>query len=279
MDGIDKMEVGPKEGDVIAVWFSSGAASAVAAKMVLDEYGKICTVRIINNPIEEEDGDNLRFLYDVEKWLGIEVEFARNENFLSASAVEVWDKVKYMSGVAGAPCTNKLKREARQQWEAKNHHDWLVMGFTADEKKRADMFHRTERSNFLPILVYHGITKANCYEIITSAGIELPRAYKMGYPNANCIGCVKATSPTYWNHVRKMHPEVFEQRSEQSRRIGTKLVRHKGKRIFLDELPEGAKGKSMKTMDIECGLFCETPVMSRISSRIMTARRAKLALK
>jgi len=50
---------------------------------------------------------------------------------------------------------------------------------------------------------------------------------------------------------------VFQQRAEQSRRIGAKLVRYKGKRLFLDELPEGAKGNPMKNMDIECGLFCE----------------------
>lgn len=247
----------PGDGDTIAVWFSSGAASAVAAKRIVERYGETCTVRVINNPIMEEDGDNKRFLYDVEKWIGIDVEFALNDNFQTASAVAVWEKVKYMSGVAGAPCTNKLKREARQQWEARNHHDWLVMGFTADEKKRADMFQKTERSNFLPILVEEGITKADCYRIIQAAGIDLPRIYSMGYPNANCIGCVKATSPTYWNHVRKMHPGVFEERAEQSRKIGTRLVRYKGARIFLDELPESAKGQSMKTMDIECGLFCE----------------------
>lgn len=249
----------PKDGDVIAVWFSSGAASAVAAKRIVELYGDRCAVRVINNPIEEEDGDNRRFLYDVEKWVGVDIEFARNKDFESASAVEVWDKVKYMSGVAGAPCTLKLKREARQQWEGRNHHDWLVMGFTSDEQKRADMFRKTERSNFLPVLVREGITKADCYRIISEAGIALPRIYKMGYPNANCIGCVKATSPTYWNHVRKQHPNVFEQRSEQSRRIGARLVRYKGERIFLDELPSTARGQPMKSMDLECGLFCEMP--------------------
>jgi hypothetical protein len=85
----------------------------------------------------------------------------------------------------------------------------------------------------------------------------LPEIYKLGYPNANCIGCVKATSPTYWNHVRKMHQDVFKQRATQSREIGAKLVRYKGKRIFLDELDPRARGKSMKNMDFECGLFCE----------------------
>ncbi len=79
----------------------------------------------------------------------------------------------------------------------------------------------------------------------------------MGYPNANCIGCVKATSPLYWNHVKKMHPEVFEERAEQSRRLGCRLVRYKGKRLFLDELPDDAIGRKMNNMNFECGIFCE----------------------
>jgi len=88
-------------------------------------------------------------------------------------------------------------------------------------------------------------------------GIKPPRIYSMGYPNANCIGCVKATSPTYWNHVREMHPDVFDQRAEQSRDLGARLVRVNNERIFLDELSPDAKGKPMKNLDFECGLFCE----------------------
>ena len=107
------------------------------------------------------------------------------------------------------------------------------------------------------MLIDERISKADCYLIIQDAGLTLPRIYKQGYPNANCIGCVKATSVTYWNHVRKMHPEVFKDRAEKSREYGTKLVRLKGKRIFLDELPPDAVGRPMKNMEVECGIFCD----------------------
>lgn len=251
----------PKEGDLIAVWFSSGAASAVAARRIVEKYGNLCTIRVINNPILEEDEDNLRFLKDVEAWLGVKIEFARHSKYPNASVEEVWDDVSYMCGTKGAPCTRLLKKGARGQWEANNHHDWLVMGFTADEKKRADLFKLTERSNFLPILVDEGIDRARCFQILTDAGIALPRTYAIGWPNGNCPGCVKATSPTYWNFTRKHRPDVFASRAEQSRRIGAKLVRYKGKRIYLDELPENAKGRPMKSMKMpECGLFCEEKI-------------------
>lgn len=246
----------PAEGDTIAVWFSCGAASAVACKETIERY-PLCKVRVVNNPVIEEDIDNRRFLRDVEQWLGVTIEFALNPKFPNASAREVWAKRRYMSGVAGAPCTKVLKKEARQAWEAENKVEWHVLGFTKDEEHRYNRFVLTERSNVLPVLIEANLSKADCFDIIREAGIEVPNIYKLGYPNANCIGCVKATSPTYWNHVRKVHPEVFKDRAAQSRDIGARLVQYKKKRLFLDELPLDARGRDMKSMTIECGIFCE----------------------
>jgi len=220
-------------------------------------YSDTHRIRIVNNPIKEEDPDNQRFLKDVERWLGIEIEYALHPDFPSASCEEVWRQRKFMSGPYGAPCTMLLKKEARQHWEKENPHDFIVLGFTADEKSRHERFVLTERENVLPVLIDENITKQDCYRIVSDAGLMLPRIYLQGYPNANCIGCVKATSPTYWNHVRKNHPDVFEQRAELSREIGCRLVQVKGERLFLDELDPNAKGRPLKGMDFECGIFCE----------------------
>lgn len=246
-----------KNGDNIAVWFSCGAASAVAVKKTFEKYGGVAKIRVINNPIKEEHPDNIRFLHDVEKWVGVNIEFATNKKYPSCSCVDVWNDRKYMSGTSGAPCTLELKKRARHFWEDQNNPDWHVLGFTLDEKRRSDNFILGERKNLLPVLIDYGLTKKDCFRILRNAGIELPEIYKLGYPNANCIGCVKATSPTYWNHVRKMHPSVFEERAKQSRKIGARLVRVNGKRIFLDELDPSAKGRAMKNMNFECGIFCE----------------------
>lgn len=242
---------------MIAVWFSCGAASAVAAKKTIERYGNLCDVRIINNPVIEEDVDNLRFLRDVEGWLGVKIEFATNPKYPSCSTVDVWEKRKFMAGPKGAPCTLELKKAARQHWEQTNKVDWHVLGFTFDEEHRHKRFTLTERDNVLPVLIDAQITKQDCFSLLSGAGIQLPRIYSLGYPNANCIGCVKASSATYWNLVREQHPAVFEQRSKQSRKLGAKLAYHKGRRVFLDELPADAKGRPLKTMDIECGIFCE----------------------
>lgn len=247
----------------IVVWFSCGAASAVAAKKTIEIYGKTHTVRVVNNPVAEEDIDNRRFLKDVEAWLGLPVETALNPAYPSASARDVWAKRKFMSGPLGAPCTVALKKEARQEWERVNPHDFMVLGFTADEKVRHERFVKTERDNVLPVLIDADITKQQCFAILKAAGIALPRVYAAGYPNANCLGCVKATSATYWNHVRRVNPEVFADRATQSRALNVRLVRAKvpGKprveRIFLDELDPAEIGRPMKTMSVDCGIFCE----------------------
>lgn len=245
------------DGDTIVVWFSHGAASAVAWKETVRRYGDRCRVLAVNNPVIEEDEDNVRFGEDVSRWVGQWLIKWRNPRHPHGSAEQVWNDRGAMSFPGGAPCTSLLKIAARQDFERHHKVDWHVLGFTSEEKDRYDRFVLTERDNVLPVLIDAGITKPDCFRIIQEAGLDLPRVYHLGYPNANCLGCVKATSPTYWNHVRQHHPNVFQSRSETSRRLGARLVRYKGERIFLDELPPDAVGRPMKTMQSECGIFCE----------------------
>lgn len=240
----------------ITVWFSCGAASAIAAKKTIELYGANNRIRVVNNPIKEEHYDNQRFLKDIEKWLGIEIEFAINPKFPDQSCETVWRKRNFMAGNFGAPCTLHLKKNARQVWEVKNKSDYIVLGFTSDEYKRADRFKNTQRDNLLTPLIDLNITKQDCFNILLHENIKLPEIYSFGYPNANCIGCVKASSPTYWNLVRKTFPDVFDQRMKLSEQLGAKLVRYKGKRIQLTELPVDAKGRDLKSYDFECGIFC-----------------------
>lgn len=244
--------------ETIAVWVSCGLASAVAAKITAERYGNSHTIRLVNNPVMEEGADNRRFLADVATWVGLPIESVTHPDYPNCSAEEVWDRRKAMVFPHGAPCTVHLKKEARQIWEKTNPVEWHVLGFTAEEEKRHARFVLTERSNVLPVLIDEGITKQDCMDIVLEAGIAPPEAYALGYPNANCRGCVKATSPTYWNLVREVDPAAFQSRAGQSRRLKVRLVRHKGKRIFLDELPADAVGRSLKSLVMpDCGSFCE----------------------
>ena len=236
------------------MWFSCGAASAVAAKKTIEKYGKYHKILIVNNPVVNEHIDNRRFLKDVEKWIGKKIIYAKAKKYPSMNIVDVFLARKYISGNAGAPCTVELKKQARYEFELTHDIAFHVLGFTADEFSRHENFTKFERSNVIPVLIKEGITKADCFTILKIAGIDIPVMYKLGYPNANCIGCVKASSPTYWNQIRKDFPKIFDLMCKLSRKIGCKLVRVKGKRIYLDELKETDKSRKMKSW--ECSIFC-----------------------
>jgi hypothetical protein len=139
----------------------------------------------------------------------------------------------------------------------RNKPDFTVLGFTSEETKRADRFRLTERDSLITPLIDIGYTKQDCFDILLSEGINLPNVYLKGFPNANCIGCVKATSATYWNLVRKEYPDVFSKRVETSDRTGAKLAYYKGERVKLSDLPEDAVGRKLSSFDFECGIFCE----------------------
>ena len=133
----------------------------------------------------------------------------------------------------------------------------MVLGFTKDEEKRHAQFVRNERPNLLPVLINEGITKQDCFDLIIKNKIDLPEIYKLGFPNASCIGCVKATSPTYWNLVREKFPDIFKERADMALKYGAKLVRVNKVRIQLHDLDPNAKGRSLKNYRIDCGIFCE----------------------
>jgi hypothetical protein len=264
--------------ETIAVWVSCGLASAVAAKLTFERYGSH-DIRLVNNPVIEEGEDNRRFLAEVAVWVGLPIESVTHPNY-PACAEEVWDRRGAMVFPHGAPCTVHLKKEARQIWERNNPVDWHVLGFTSEEQQRHDRFVLTERSNVIPVLIDAAITKQDCMDIVVGAGIKPPAAYALGYPNANCRGCVKMTSPTGWNLVRRVDPGVFASRAKQSRRLGTKLVRYRGQRIFLDELPADAIGRPLKKLVMpDCSSFCEEPpitVREPIRSPVFTDLRCFL---
>lgn len=209
--------------------FSCGAASAVATKLSdPDEIWYAAT--------GAEDADNERFMRDCEAWFGRSVRVLKSEKYADTWAV--WEDKRYLSGVAGAPCTGALK--VGPQLANQRPDDIHIFGYTADSNdiRRARQMGENwpELSTEFP-LIERGLNKAACLALLQSARLTPPRVYSMGYPNANCIPCVKATSPDYWALVRKCHPEQFERMKELEERLGATLVRVKGERVHLSDLP------------------------------------------
>lgn len=238
----------------IVCWFSCGAASAVATKLALAQYvgDEIIIARCL---IDEEHPDNDRFAADCERWFNHPVTNMTSEKY-GSSIVGLFDRRKFMSGNHGAPCTLHLKKEVRQAFERPT--DWHIFGYTADalDVERWDSFLDANNIHAVAPLIERGLQHADCLAMVAAAGIELPEMYKKGYQHNNCIGCVKASGAGYWNKVRVDFPVTFQQRAEQSRRLGCKLVKVDDKRVYLDELPEGV-GRYSEEPEIQCGIFCE----------------------
>jgi hypothetical protein len=236
------------------VWFSCGAASAVAAKLAVESRQPVSVVYCDTSA--SESPDNRRFMADVTRWIGQPIEVIGSEKY--GSVDDVIDQRRYMSGVAGALCTVELKKIPRFAYQRPD--DVHVFGLTADEGPRIERFESNNPELSLWwVLQEAGLTKGDCLARIADAGIELPLLYRQGYRNNNCLGCVKATSAEYWNKVRQDYPAVFQKRCEQSRELGVTLTRWQGQRIFLDELPFMPIQQSVLE-NVSCGPECGLPV-------------------
>lgn len=218
------------------VWFSCGAASAVAAKLTLKDHPEAVLAYCETNA---EHPDNERFIADCVRWFNTPVQRLSSTEYIDTW--HVWEERRYIAGIAGAPCTGALKKAPRIAFQRPG--DTHVFGYTAEEEKRAALLvaNNTELKCSFP-LIERKLTKAACLAMVQNAGIELPVMYGLGFRNNNCIPCPKATSPSYWAAIRKHFPAHFERMAKLSRELDVRLVilrREGGKNIrgFIDEVP------------------------------------------
>lgn len=183
--------------------------------------------------------------------MGRKIEPIQSDKYKSVD--DVIEKTRCINTAYGAPCTRWLKKQVRKDWEARNpdHHTY-VWGYDVNERHRADAVVETlsDYDHEFP-LIENGLTKAECHGIADKLGLKRPVMYDMGYPNNNCIGCVKG-GMGYWNKIRVDFPEVFARRAKQEREIGHSCI----KGVFLDELEPGRGRMDMEVMD-DCTIACQ----------------------
>jgi hypothetical protein len=239
------------------VWFSCGAASAVAAKYAVGKYPGAEVLYC--DTLAYEHPDNRRFLADVSTWIGQPIKILRSERY--SDIFDVFGRTGYLVGPKGAKCTQVLKRDVRKDYQRPG--DRHIFGFTAEEQERVADFEEANPSLQCDwILADAGITKADCLRQLSQAGITLPAMYLLGYKNNNCIGCVKG-GMGYWNKIRRDFPDAFARMAAIERKMNVAICSTKGPnrkriRVFLDELPPDA-GRYESETHIECGPQCEIP--------------------
>jgi len=238
------------------VWFSCGAASAVAAKLAVASHKGPGPIEVLYCEMANEHPDNLRFREEVQQWIGSPIVGLRSSKFPSMDIYDVFLTEKYVAGIYGASCTRALKRQVRIDYQRAS--DVHIFGYTVDEKKRILDFEENNPTLTCSwILSDLGVSKKDCYGVLQMAGIELPVMYKLGYNNNNCLGCVKGGAG-YWNKIREDFPETFTKAAEVTRALGVRLLKVKKQRIFLDELEPGT-GRYEFEGDIDCGPQCVLP--------------------
>jgi 3'-phosphoadenosine 5'-phosphosulfate sulfotransferase (PAPS reductase)/FAD synthetase len=234
----------------IVVWFSAGAASAVAAKLTL--AAATLPVELVYTDPGSEHPDNQRFIADCEQWFNHPVIQLKSDVY--SDTWDVWEKRKFIVSPQGAPCTTYLKKRLRQQYQRPD--DIQVFGYTVEEQHRADRFReQNPEVNLVTPLIEHNLGKDDVLAIVHRAGIELPAMYQLGYRNNNCIGCPKG-GIGYWNKIRKDFPEVFDRMSNLEQDLGTSILKDRKGPIWLATLdPE--RGNHQDEPSIECSLFCQ----------------------
>jgi len=243
----------------IIVWVSAGAASAVAWKLAVNQFGSRC-MGVYCDTSKSEESDNKRFLDAVSVWVGQPLTVIRSDKFQTVD--EVFEKTRFMAGKKGARCTTEMKKIPRLNFQQAD--DVHIFGFTSDKKERKRKSEFVQRNPDMIlnwILIDNEITKAACFKMLESARIALPLRYLQGFLNNNCLCCVKASSIAYWIRERRINPEAFWRRARQSRAINCRLTRWKNKRIFLDEIPPDNEipkrfFKKSAQENVSCGPEC-----------------------
>lgn len=227
-------------------WLSAGVSSFIAGYLERENIDEFIYI-----DVKDQHEDSMRFIKDCEKALGKTVtilssEYGSVENACLAGGFINRPKV-------GAYCTKYLKKRVRQQWEFQ-HRDYditYVWGFDCTETIRADNLKESypDFKHVFPLIDRH-LNKGDCHSMLQSLSITRPKMYDLGYPNNNCIGCVKG-GMGYWNKIRVDFPEVFESRARLERKLGSSCING----IYLDEL-EPDRGRFDLEIMPECSIFC-----------------------
>jgi hypothetical protein len=233
-------------------WVSAGISSFMAGWLAgdVDEW--------IYIDIADQHEDSIRFIKDCEKAIGKEIQILKSKEYRSVEdCIRTAGVIRMPGGFA--PCTNWLKKRVRKEWE-EQHKDYeltYVWGFDLKEKNRAE---RTIEANPQAAhefpLINRNLSKQEVHGLFERIFLfARPLTYDLGYPNNNCIGCVKG-GMGYWNRIRKDFPEVFESRAKLEREVGYSILKDgKGNPVYLDEL-DPDRGNMNTEIFPDCGIMC-----------------------
>lgn len=199
--------------------------------------------------VADQHPDTLRFVSDVSKFIGREVTILQSKKY--ACVADVVRAKKFMNSPHGAPCTCALKKDVRKEWEkpflAEGYRLHYVWGMDGKETERANRMIEGDKGLYVHEfpLIDRGLSKADCHYLCRELGVKRQIMYDLGFPNGNCICCVKSGKHSLCL-AKKLFPEQFAERAALEREIGHSCL----KDVFLDELPDDCGRKTYNLDDI-----------------------------
>jgi hypothetical protein len=264
----------------VVCWFSGGITSAVACKLAIDLYGKEnCSVVFMDT--KNEDEDTLRFLIDCQKWYEIDIEIITALGDKFKTIQDIWIHYKSLNVATGAICSSVLKRDLRLQFEKGTAFKHQVFGFDINEANRAkSLKNNYPKSKPIFPLLFYALRKEDCITIVQDAGIEPPRAYKLGFHNNNCLKtyCIQG-GIGYWQKVEIEDTKAFDKMADMEHYLTdlkgkpvtmlkdqSKEAKESGNfQVFLKPHPDYPNHKCLADMKgrpvdplMECNGFCGT---------------------
>ena len=152
-----------------------------------------------------------------------------------------------------------MKIRVRKEWEEahKEYDLTYVWGYDFSESNRAARMveHNPQASHLFPLIDKY-LRKEDVHGYFdNNFSFARPRMYDMGYPNNNCVGCIKGAMG-YWNKIRVDFPEVFARRAEMERVLGHSILKESdGTPLYLDEL-DPDRGNMNTEVFPDCSIMC-----------------------
>ena len=225
----------------VIAWWSGGITSAVACHMALKIFKNVEIVFLDTKG--NEDDDTYRFLSDCERLYDQPISTISNPEYDSIE--QVWEKFTALNNATGAICSTELKRTMREQYQDLTKHWGQVFGFEYEKKqikRHMNMRRNYPEINVISPLIEAKWSKSDCLTFMSQKGIEIPRAYRWGYQNNNCMktGCVQG-GIGYWQKRQKQFPDSFRHMAKMEHKLSEK----KGKPVTICKDQSG-KDKAYK---------------------------------
>lgn len=236
------------------VMFSSGAGSAMAAKIVAEEYVQPGdTLTLLFADVGEHE-DNYRFLHEAHEWIGGDLVILTNDG---RTIWDVFREGRFLGNSRVDLCSRVLKREPMRKWLEATHspkNTVVYLGFDWTEQHRMDRAepHWAPWTVRAPLCDPPYIDKAEAMEEMARQGVLPPLLTRQGFPHANCGGgCIKAGQKQF-KKLLELDPATFDKWEQEEQ--GMRDFLGKNVSILLDRRGGGKRPLTLRELRENLGV-------------------------